>query len=105
MKCRMPIRIETRREIQAEVKRAVVAESRGFQKDYDSAILWVLHSAFGFGAERPRRFWDAFHTEYRALEERYLIENTQEGGDICRRGLKNIGVDVDAWYKEEKKSQ
>lgn len=62
-------------------------------------ILWVLHEQFGFGAQRLRTYYDAFHDRIKELVSRYEMED-QDDIWLCTQMLKRIGVDIEAWHKE-----
>lgn len=64
--------------------------------DMDTVVLWILHSRFGFGPVRLRRFFDGYLKEVRELQDQY----GDYAADRMREGLKRIGVDVGAWEKE-----
>ena len=61
--------------------------------------LWVLHEQFGFGAQRLRTYYDAFHDRIKELVSRYEMED-QDDIWLCTQMLKRIGVDIEAWHKE-----
>lgn len=65
------------------------------QKTY----LWVLHEQFGFGAQRLRTYYDAFHDRIKELVSRYEMED-QDDIWLCTQMLKRIGVDIEGWHKE-----
>ena len=67
--------------------------------EIDATILWVLHEQFGFGAQRLRTYYDAFHDRIKELVSRYEMED-QDDIWLCTQMLKRIGVDVEAWHKE-----
>ena len=64
-----------------------------------ATILWVLHEQFGFGAQRLRTYYDAFHDRIKELVSRYEMED-QDDIWLCTQMLKRIGVYIEAWHKE-----
>lgn len=81
-----------------EINRQILERDAEFTDDFDASVLWVLHRVFGFGPARLRRFWEAFRVEHDALRKHYEMNET---GWISRQKLKEKGVDVSAWNKED----
>lgn len=108
MKC-IPVSRAVREQIKKEVLRdareRVVEYNDRFSLDSDSVFLWVLHKELGLGATRLRRVWERFFTEMENLKEHYLTEDYTEDGEMCRRALKQIGVDLEAWYEERRQKK
>lgn len=68
-------------------------------KEIDAIVLWVLHEQFGFGPERLKRFFDNFNSSVKELLDRYELDESEDAW-MCTYKLKEIGVDVEKWYKE-----
>lgn len=83
-----------------EINRQILENDLQFSIDNDSAILEMLHVHFGFGKKRLRKAWKLFFAEHKKLRDYYQME-PEDGGWLCRQRLLKIGVDVEAWYKEE----
>jgi len=83
-----------------EITRQILEKDTEFSIDNDSAILEMLHVHFGFGKKRLRKAWKLFYAEHKKLREYYQMP-PEDGGWLCRQRLLKIGVDVEAWYKEE----
>ena len=83
-----------------EINRQILENDLKFSIDNDSAILYMLHVHFGFGKKRLRKAWKLFFAEHKKLRDYYQME-PEDGGWLCRQRLLKIGVDVEAWYKEE----
>lgn len=83
-----------------EINRQILEHDLQFSIDNDSAILEMLHVHFGFGKKRLKKAWKLFYTEHNKLREHYEMA-PEDGGWLCRQRLLKIGVDVEAWYKEE----
>ena len=83
-----------------EINKQILEHDLQFQIDNDSAILEMLHVHFGFGKKRLRKAWKLFYAEHKKLREHYEM-TPEDGGWLCRQRLLKIGVDVEAWYKEE----
>jgi len=82
------------------IKEQIVENDLAFDMDKESSILWMLHVHFGFGPKRLKKAWELFYAENIKLREYYLMD-AEDGGWLCRQKLKEIGCDVEAWYKEE----
>lgn len=87
--------------LELEVRRMVSEQMKQYELDNDAAILWMLHTQFGFGPKRLRQAWESFYAEMHKLREYY--EMPQEDGPwLCRQMLKDkLGIDIDKWYEEE----
>lgn len=83
-----------------EIKKQIVENDRAFDMDKESSILWMLHTQFGFGPKRLKLAWKLFYAETLKLREYYLMEQA-DGGWLARKKLKDIGCDIEEWYREE----
>lgn len=91
---------EEKRALQAEVSRQARQISDRFALELDATILWALHSEFGFGADRLRRFYDCVYQNREALLRRYDMHDDAEF--ILLHKLREIGVDVQKWSADQK---
>ena len=64
--------------------------------DLDTVVLFLLHSKFGFGKDRCRRFYEAYAKEYKEILSQYE-EVTFER---LRSDLLRYGIEVEKWNKE-----
>jgi len=101
MKARLPYKMtaEQKKAMNEEINRQIIENDTKFSIDHDATVLYTLYVTFGFGPKRLRRFWDACLKNIIELREYYQF-GPEDDGWICRRKLKDIGVDVEAWYKE-----
>lgn len=90
---------EQRRAMRAEIKRQVAEQMRLAEMDQEAAILWMLHEVFGFGKKRLEKAWRLMYEETKKLREWYVLDPDDDGW-ISKRKLKEIGVDLEQWYKE-----
>lgn len=102
MKARIPYKMSSkeRKAMNDEINRQLLERDAAFSMDFDSTVLWALRVCFGFGKKRLRKFWNAFSVEHQQLREYYQMAPKDDGW-LCRRKLKQIGVDVEQWYKEK----
>ena len=64
------------RALDQEIKKQIVENDRAFDMDKESSILWMLHT------------------------QHYLMEQADDGW-LARKKLKDIGCDIEEWYREE----
>ncbi len=88
------------RALDQEIKKQIVENDRAFDMDKESSILWMLHTQFGFGPKRLKLAWKLFYAETLKLREHYLMEQADDGW-LARKKLKDIGCDIEEWYREE----
>lgn len=95
---------ETRAAMEAEAKRmameAIDEMNRNNEKEIDSMILYILHTEFGFGEKRLRRFYDRFSSGLRELGKRYQMETYEDRIWLCERALREAGIDISEWSEE-----
>lgn len=82
-----------------EVRRQIADYDRRNSMEIDAIFLWQLHEQLGFGPKRLRDFFDKFRPAIDALLERYELSESDEVW-IQTRELRDIGVDLEQWYKE-----
>lgn len=82
------------------INKQIVEQDRQFEMDRDSSILWMLHEQFGFGPKRLYRAWKQMYEDSKKLQARYEM-SPEDGGWLCRYKLKQCGVDIERWYKDE----
>lgn len=100
MKARRPIMSKKQKKaMDDEITRQILEQDEEFQIDDAATTLWALHLALGLGAKRLRRVWETIHREHRRLREFYEM-SPDDVGWLCRRKLKEIGVDIEEWFKE-----
>lgn len=82
------------------INEQIVANDRAFDMDKESSILWMLHTQFGFGPKCLKLAWKLFYAETLKLREYYLMDQEDDGW-LARKKLKDIGCDIEEWYREE----
>lgn len=83
-----------------EINAQILEADWGYYCDMDAAVLWALHRKFGFGKKRLRRFFEMFAEVHEELRKHYELDDDDNGIWLCRKLLKEYGVDVEAWEKE-----
>ncbi len=84
-----------------EINRQILENDERFSIDLDSTVLYTLSKFFGFGEKRLKRFWELFLREHIALREYYQID-PEDDGWLCRKFLKDKGIDIEEWYRKSK---
>ncbi len=82
-----------------EIRKQLASYGKKHERETDAIILWVLHTEFGFGPERLRRFYDAFAPCVNELIKRYELDDDDQAW-ICTYKLKEYGIDLEQWGKE-----
>ena len=78
----------------------IVEMDRQMELDRDSSILWMLHEQFGFFHDRLFKAWKLMYADSKKLQARYEM-GPDDAGWLCRQKLKEYGVDLERWYKDE----
>lgn len=87
-----------------EIARQVAKFDRENMLAIDAVVLWELHEEFGFGVDRLRRFYQGFNRRFHELIDHYEM-GSEDGPYICTLKLKDIGVDLEAWDKENEEGE
>ena len=90
-----------RKAMELEINRQIIEKDEQYKEDIDAMVLYVLMAHYGWKKKRLRRFWNAFVAEHKALCEFYLMKEPGDNGWLAHRKLKEIGVDIHQWYKED----
>lgn len=86
--------------IELEVRRQLLEFDEQYTHDLDAMVLYTLHKRKGWGKKRLKEFWDGFVEEHNALRDFYQMDGAGDNEWLVRKKLKDIGVDVEEWYKE-----
>ena len=96
---------ETRKAMEAEADRmaklAIDEMNRQNEDELDAMALYILHEEFGFGKQRLIRFYNSFAKSLRELGERYQMNEYEDRLWLCKRKLKEIGIDISELKKEK----
>lgn len=90
-----------RKAMQLEINRQIAEKDEKYQEDIDAMVLYVLLSRYGWKRKRLRKFWKAFIEEHKALRDYYHMDDPGDNVWLAHRKLKEIGVDIHQWYKED----
>ena len=92
-----------RKAMDIEITRQLIERDEKYKEDIDAMVLYVLMQHYGWKKKRLREFWNAFVAEHKSLMEYCQIE-PGENRYVAHWKLKQIGVDIHEWYKEDKQS-
>ena len=86
--------------IDIEIQKQLAEYDKNHAKELSAMVLWVLHTEFGFGEKRLKKFYDIYAESIEALINRYDLE---ESDDIwlCTKKLKDVGIDLEDWIRKE----
>lgn len=88
-----------------EINRQLVERDKQYAADIDAMVLYTLMVHYGWKKKRLRKFWDAFISEHKALRDFYDMNEPGDNEWLAHKMLKDIGVDIQEWYKEEQSNE
>lgn len=86
--------------IDKAIEDLILEKFQTFEKELDAAVLWELHTDFGFGLKRLKKVWQNTYRNHRELQQYYDM-NVNDAGWLVSKLLKEYGMDLDALYAEE----
>ena len=75
MKAREQFTAGQKKQLSAEIRKQVAIENERYERDYDTLILFALHTVFGFGRERLLRFFREMAAARRNLKAFYKSDD------------------------------
>ena len=90
-----------RKAMNLEINRQIIEKDERYKEDIDAMVLYVLMARYGWKKKRLRNFWKAFVEEHKALIEFYQMDEPGDNEWLAHRQLRQIGVDIHQWYKED----
>jgi hypothetical protein len=106
MKARIPHKLSTSqvKSMESEIRKQCVKQTQQYECLIDTVSLWVLHTHFGFGAKRLKRFYDAVFTERQAMQERYEGTDSDDMAEFAMYSkLKDRGINVKEMFEAQEK--
>ena len=94
-----------RKAMHIEINRQILAKDEQYTEDLDAMVLYALHVHTGWKKIKLHRFWKDFVAAHRALREYYEMSEPGDGAWLAHRKLKEIGVDIHQWYKEDEQDE
>lgn len=77
-----------------EIHQQCLKANREFILDTDTIYLWTLHTRYGWGLKKLKKFYLEVFAEHLRMRERYELDDLYPE----RYKLKEKGIDVEAWY-------
>lgn len=90
-----------RKAMMLEINRQIAERDEQYAADIDALILYVLMAHYGWKKKRLKRFWKVFAEEHKQLREFFEMNEQGDNEWLAHRMLRDIGVDIHQWYKEE----
>lgn len=104
MKAHRMLTTNQRKAFETEIKSQLAEWDQKHYEELDALVLWVLHSKFGFGEKRLKKFHDAFVENIDDLIKRYEMDNEDDVW-LCTYKLKQHGIDISEWNKKGEDSE
>ena len=86
--------------IEVEIQKQLAEYDKNHAKELSAMVLWVLHTEFGFGKTRLKRFYDTYATSIDNLIKRYDLDDSDQIW-LCTKKLKDAGIDIEEWATKE----
>lgn len=84
-----------------EIGRQLAEYTRKHRAEVDAAFLWAVHEEFGYGKKNLKRLYKRFSARINTLITHYELGDLDKAW-ICQHLLKEYGIDLEEWAKEEK---
>ena len=94
-----------RKAIELEIGRQIAEANEQNVSNIDALVLYTLMAHYGWKKDRLYKFWRAFGQEHTELCDRYRMYGVGDNTWLAKQKLKDIGVDVDEWYKEIRQNE
>lgn len=95
VKVKYQMTVAQKKAMDAEIDRQIAENLKTVQVNLEAIILWNLREQLGFGKKRLKRFHDAFAPALLELESYYAMHDSRAQEWLCKRKLRDIGVDVE----------
>ena len=97
----MRLSVAEQKALKEEINRQLASNMVRLEAEINALVLWGLHEQLGFGAVRLKKFFDYFSVSLRELSRHYEMSDVEQSW-LCKRKLKEIGVDVEQWTNESR---
>lgn len=85
-----------REAMEHEINQQILQKDRAYQLDIDTMVLWSIRQFTGWGPKKLKAFYQFMFKEHLRMREFYEMDDVYPE----RYKLKEIGVDVEAWYNK-----
>ncbi len=82
-----------------EIRKQLAEYDLNNATEMDALVLYILHTEFGFGEKRLKRFCELFTSGVYELVDRYLMED-EKAVWLCTLKLEQAGFPVKQWHDE-----
>ena len=83
-----------------EIRKQIAEQAENYQNDFDACVLYQIHAQYGKGAKALRKFYDQWKVVHTELLRHYEMDKP-DAPWLFMEKLKEIGVDVEEWNKED----
>lgn len=89
-----------REALDIEIRKQIAEQARQYQDDFDACVLYQIHAQYGKQAKALRKFYDQWKVVHKALLDHYELDKP-DAPWLFMQKLKDLGVDVEEWNKED----
>ena len=89
-----------REALDIEIRKQLAEQAKKYQDDFYAFVLYQIHAQYGKQAKALRKFYDQWKVIHRQLLDHYELDKP-DAPWLFMQKLKDIGVDVEAWNKED----
>lgn len=89
-----------KKQANAEIKRQLAEYDKAHAEELDNLVLYILHTEFGFGKKRLKRFYIRFMNGIDDLINRYDMDD-EDAIWLCTTKLKAYGLTVEDLQNEK----
>ena len=84
-----------RKAMNIEIQKSLAEYNRRNLQEVDAIALWILHSEFGFGEKRLKKFKELFLSRSEELNRRYEITDQAEELWVYTKLLRDDGINIE----------
>ena len=89
-----------KKQVNAEIKRQLAEYDKAHAEELDNLVLYILHTEFGFGKKRLKKFYIHFMNGINSLIDRYDMDD-EDAIWGCTHKLKEYGLTVEDLQNEQ----
>lgn len=89
--------------MEAEIRRQCAEYDAKNAREITATVLWVMREEYGFGKVKLKKFYKSFDKAIKDLVDRYHMDDA-DAAWLCTRKLKDYGIDLEEWEREEEES-
>ena len=87
MKAKIPFRLSAaeKKALDEEIRRQCVDVTGQYELDLDTVAIYILHTVFGFGEKRLKRFYSAMFAKRKEIQAYYQGERHDNTAEVAMR--------------------